>query len=90
MSLNLLKPIYPYRPISSLKALAAALRVSEQALIEIAGSADQMYRKVKPKPGSSRQTFDANAPLKPLRANKKSDPREGSLSKLSNWELEGA
>ncbi|MET3383040.1 reverse transcriptase family protein [Variovorax paradoxus] len=68
MSLNLLKPIYPYRPISSLRALAGALRVSEQALIEIAGSADQMYRKVKPKPGSSRQTFDANAPLKPLHA----------------------
>lgn len=68
MSLNLQKPIYPFRPISSVRALAATLRVSEQAVLEIAASASAMYRTVKPKPGSTRQTFDANAPLKPLHA----------------------
>jgi hypothetical protein len=73
MSLNLLKPIYPCRPISSLSALANTLRVSEQSLLEIAASADQMYRKVRPKPGSNRQTFDANPPLKPLHARIKSN-----------------
>jgi len=72
MSLNLRKPIYPCRPISSLSALAGTLRVSERNLIEIAMSADQMYRRVKPKPGSNRQTFDANIPLKPLHARIKS------------------
>ena len=66
MSLNLHKPTYPCRPISSVRALAATLRVSELAVCEIASSASTMYRTVKPKPGSTRQTFDANTLLKPL------------------------
>lgn len=66
MHLNLDKPIYRYRPISSVRALASTLRLGEEALLEIASSASTMYRTVKPKPGSTRQTFDANGLLKPI------------------------
>jgi ribosomal protein S20 len=72
MHLNLDKPIYPFRPISSVRALAATLRLSEEALLEIASSASTMYRTVKPKPGSTRQTFDANGRLKPIHVKIKS------------------
>lgn len=66
MSLNLVKPSYPCRPVRSVKALALTLRVTEEYLIEIASSADKLYRPVKLKAGSSRQTFDALSPLKAL------------------------
>lgn len=66
MSLNLDKPTYPFRPISSVRALAATLGMCEEALLEIASSASGMYRTVKPKPGSKRQTFDATGRLKPI------------------------
>jgi hypothetical protein len=36
--------------------------------MEIAANADGMYRAVKQKPGSTRQVFDANAPLKAIHA----------------------
>lgn len=72
MSLILRKPVYPAKPISSIKALAATLRVSEQELASIANAANTLYRPVKPKPGSTRQTFDARLPLKPLHARIKS------------------
>lgn len=66
MSLNLDRPTYPHRPIGSVPTLASMLRISERDLVDIAGRAGGMYRAVKLKTG--RQTFDANAPLKPLHA----------------------
>ena len=68
MNLSPRKPTYPYKPIGSIKALAATLRVSEKDLLDIATQASSLYRAVKPKPGLDRKTFDARLPLKPLHA----------------------
>ncbi|NUT90020.1 RNA-directed DNA polymerase [Pseudomonas corrugata] len=64
-------PIYPFKPIHSIRALALALGESEQLLERLATRADQMYRhvpqekKVKPgKPPEMRDTYDAHEPLK--------------------------
>ena len=62
MSLNLVKPIYPFRPIGSLSTLASMMRMPERDMVRLASQANGMYRPVKLKTG--RQTFDANAPLK--------------------------
>lgn len=72
MSLNLRKPSYPCKPISSIKALAATLRVSEKDLTSITNAASTLYRPVKPKLGSNRKTFDARLLLKPLHSRIKS------------------
>ncbi|RYF51323.1 MAG: RNA-directed DNA polymerase [Cytophagaceae bacterium] len=72
MSLFLRKPSYPCKPINSLRSLAAALRVTEDELLSVANIADTLYRKVKLKPGSDRQTFDATPRLKRLHARIKS------------------
>lgn len=66
MSLNLVKPTYPFRPIGSLSTLASMLRMSERDMVKLASQASGMYRPVKLKTG--RQTFDANTPLKPVHA----------------------
>lgn len=64
MSLHLLKPIYPNKPLRSLQVLAKALRVDVETLERLAEKADCLYREVKPKPGSNRQIFDARDELK--------------------------
>lgn len=61
-------PLYPYKPIHSVRALALALGESEQLLERLAARADRMYRHVpqekKGKPGETRDTYDAHEPLK--------------------------
>ena len=66
MSLNLVKPIYPFRPIGSLSTLASMMRMPERDMVRLASQASGMYRPVKLKTG--RQTFDANVPLKSVHA----------------------
>ncbi|MDM9552445.1 reverse transcriptase family protein [Pseudomonas asiatica] len=64
-------PLYPYKPIHSIRALALALGESEALLERLAARADRMYRhvpqekKVKPgQPPETRDTYDAHEPLK--------------------------
>lgn len=64
MDLFLIKPRYRASPIRSVAALARSLRWDAKALVELAERANGMWRTVKPKPGSTRQTFDAMDPLK--------------------------
>lgn len=64
MSLHLIRPHYPCEPIVTVQKLALSLRVDELVLRELAENANGMYRKVKPKQGSTRQTFDAQGLLK--------------------------
>ncbi|MDO9480728.1 MAG: reverse transcriptase domain-containing protein [Hydrogenophaga sp.] len=66
MALFLNKPSYPFRPITSVAALARALGLEQAALISAAERADGCYRSVPPKPGSTRQTFDALGLLKEI------------------------
>lgn len=66
MNLNLQKPTYPFRPIGTVEALAKTLRTEVATLESIAAVADSLYRPVKPKPGSTRQVFDAKDRLKPI------------------------
>lgn len=66
MDLYLIKPRYRASPIRSVAALARGLRWDAQALIELGERANGMWRTVKPKPGSTRQTFDAIDPLKEI------------------------
>jgi hypothetical protein len=65
----LLKPKYDLKPIRDISALALALGISEELLINTSKRADSLYRKAKPilKPdGSIRQPFDALPPLKAI------------------------
>ena len=64
MSLHLLKPIYPLKPIRSRQILAKALQTDVVALESIANRAESLYREVKLKIGSTRQVFDAKHELK--------------------------
>lgn len=64
MSLILNKPSYPCRPIRSIAALARVLELTEDALLAEAAKANGNYRKVPPKEGSKRETFDARGLLK--------------------------
>ncbi|WP_312588900.1 reverse transcriptase family protein [Comamonas terrigena] len=64
MDLFPIKPRYRASPIRSVAALARSLRWDAKALVELADRANGMWRSVKPKPGSTRQTFDALGPLK--------------------------
>ena len=64
MGLYLIKPQYRPSPIRSVAALARGLRWDAQALEELAERANGLWRTVKPKPGSTRQTFDALGQLK--------------------------
>lgn len=64
MSLSLSKPRYPSEPIRSTAALSRALGFDITVLEAIAAKASQSYRPVKPKPGSTRETFDAQGLLK--------------------------
>lgn len=64
MSLTLIKPNYRCEPIRSIAALARALRFDEAALVAAAAKANISYRPVPPKPGSTRETFDALGTLK--------------------------
>ena len=64
MALFLIKPRYQASPIRSVAALARGLRWDAKALVELAERANDMWHTVKPKPGSTRQTFDARGPLK--------------------------
>lgn len=64
-------PVYSYRAIHSIRALALALGESEHLLKRLAIRADRMYRhvpqdkKVKPgMPPETRDTYDAHEPLK--------------------------
>lgn len=64
-------PVYPFKPIHSIRALSLALGESEQLLSRLAARADRMYRhvpqekKVKPgQPRETRDTYDAHDPLK--------------------------
>ncbi|QQE82563.1 reverse transcriptase family protein [Pseudomonas putida] len=64
-------PLYPHKPIHSIRALALALGESEALLERLAARADRMYRhvpqekKVKPgQPPETRDTYDAHEPLK--------------------------
>ena len=66
MNLILHKPSYPCEPITTNKALSNALGFDEKVLHDIAAKANGMYRRVKPKPGSTRETFDANGLLKDI------------------------
>lgn len=64
MNLSLSKPRYPSEPIRSTAALSRALGFDITVLEAIAAKASQSYRPVKPKPGSTRETFDAQGRLK--------------------------
>lgn len=64
MSLTLLKPSYSKEPIRSVRSLCAMLRLGESELRALAADASSLYRTVKPKPGSKRETFDALPRLK--------------------------
>ena len=66
MSLTLIKPIYPFRPIGTLSKLALTLRLSESDMIDLASRANALYRPVKLKSG--RQAFDAEPELKRVHA----------------------
>lgn len=66
MGLYLNKPSYPCDPIRTVAALAKTLRISAAELLRIADRASASWRMVKPKPGSTRETFDAHGPLKAL------------------------
>jgi ribosomal protein S20 len=66
MALYLSKPSYRCKPIRSVAALARALKSGETELKNLAERANQSYRIVLPKPGSSRQTFDALGALKTI------------------------
>mgnify|MGYP000069444926 FL=1 len=66
MALYLNKPSYPCDPIRTIAALARTLRMSETELIRICDRANGSWRMVKPKPGSTRETFDAHGPLKAI------------------------
>ncbi|WP_084461444.1 reverse transcriptase family protein [Curvibacter gracilis] len=66
MDLFLIKPRYRASPIRSIAALARSLRWDALALVDMAERANGMWRTVKPKPGSIRQTFDAMGPLKEI------------------------
>ena len=64
MDLYPIKPRYRSNPVKSIAALARGLRWDAQSLVELADRANGMWRTVKPKPGSTRQTFDAMGQLK--------------------------
>lgn len=64
MSLILLRPSYPFEPISTVSALARCLHVNEDVLVGVAAAANDMYRPVKPVPPSTRKCFDAKGILK--------------------------
>lgn len=64
MSLILLKPTYLFKPITTINGLGIALRIEPSTLINLAAQANTLYRAVKPKPGSTRKTFDAKGSLK--------------------------
>ncbi len=66
MSLNLLRPHYPFDPITTVAALARCLRVDVDVLVSVASKANGLYRVVKPVPPSTRQCFDALQPLKSI------------------------
>ena len=66
MNLSLDKPSYPCEPISTTKALGKALGFEEAVLQSIASNANDLYRPVKPKPGSTREVFDAKGLLKEI------------------------
>ncbi|BCD84755.1 reverse transcriptase [Pseudomonas solani] len=59
-------PIYPNKPIFSMRALALALGEPEALLLKVSNAANYMYRSVpqKKKNGSRRETYDAHEPLK--------------------------
>lgn len=61
-------PLYPHRPIYSLKALALALAEPEALLVAVAKRSSNLYRYVpqKKRDGSPRDTFDAYEPLKAI------------------------
>lgn len=66
MPLILHKPSYCFNPVRSIAALARTLKCGQAELISLADRANRSYRTVPPPPGSSRQTFDAQAPLKAI------------------------
>jgi hypothetical protein len=66
MALSLSKPTYRCKPIRSVSALARALRLDVTTLIDAANAANLNYRVVPPKPGSTRQIFDALGLLKDI------------------------
>lgn len=59
-------PLYPHRPIGSIRCLALLLKTSPETLQALADSAHGMYRPVpqKKKDGATRMTYDAHTPLK--------------------------
>lgn len=66
MPLFLNKPSYPFKPITKVGTLARALSLEEPVLLSVAEGANRSYRSVPPKPGSTRQTFDALGLLKEI------------------------
>lgn len=66
MALFLHKPSYPFKPITRVGTLARALSLEEAVLFSVAERANRSYRSVPPKPGSTRQTFDALGHLKEI------------------------
>lgn len=68
MSLSLNKPRYKSSPIRSTTALSRALGLELAVLVNLANTANGRYRSVKPKAGSTRETFDAIGILKDVHA----------------------
>lgn len=65
-------PFYSKRRISSMTALSKALNISPIELLNLANRADHMYRlanSITKPDGSTRQTWDAYAPLKKVQRN---------------------
>jgi hypothetical protein len=66
MNLSLNKPHYRSKPLRSTAALSRALGVDLDVLQAQAKIASKQYRPVKPKPGSTREVFDAFGLLKDI------------------------
>lgn len=61
-------PLYPFKPIHSMKALSLALAEPVTLLNSLGKRSGNLYRHVpqKKKDGSTRDTYDAYEPLKPI------------------------
>lgn len=66
MALYINKPRYQSKPITNVNALALAVGLDVPTLLSVAASANRSYRSVRPKPGSTRKTFDALGQLKKI------------------------
>lgn len=69
----IIKPLYKYRSISSIKALSKALVFPEEVLLDVANTSSKYYRPNPPEYREDgtvkRQTYSVNEPLKSIQSN---------------------